>query len=186
MREIAGRARELGALVHLDACQGPRWVPPPLDRVDLASFSGHKLGAGRGGLLFARPGLRLEPLTFGGPQEWARRAGREDVGAALAMATALEVCGSRRKRMAEAAAPPAEGLEDLLERLGGRRTGTAPRLPNFATAAFNNTWYASATLDPTKASRHPAALPAQAGRSTPRTSCWPWASTSTTPLAASG
>src|SRR5205823_5009200 len=73
---------------------------------------------------------------FGGPQEWARRAGREDVGAALAMATALEVCGSRRKRMAEAAAPPAEGLEDLLERLGGRRTGTAPRLPNFATAAF--------------------------------------------------
>jgi len=136
VREIAGRARELGALVHLDACQGPRWVPPPLDRVDLASFSGHKLGAGRGGLLFARPGLRLEPLTFGGPQEWARRAGREDVGAALAMATALEVCGSRRKRMAEAAAPPAAGLEDLLERLGGRRTGTAPRLPNFATAAF--------------------------------------------------
>src|SRR5438105_5540420 len=103
--EIARRARELDALVHLDACQGPRWIAPPLAEVDLASFSGHKVGAGRGGLLYARPSLRLEPLLFGGPQEWARRAGREDVGGALAVATALDACRRQRAARSSAAAP---------------------------------------------------------------------------------
>jgi len=81
--EVAARARELGALVHLDACQGPRWLAPPVGLVDLVSFSGHKLGAGGGCLLLAPLAVRLEPLLHGGPQEWGRRAGREDVGNAL-------------------------------------------------------------------------------------------------------
>ena len=134
--EVAARARELGALVHLDACQGPRWIAPDLNSVDLASFSGHKLGAGRGGLLYARPGLRLDPVTFGGPQEWARRAGREDIGGALALATALDVCARERQQRAAEVKAPAGELQSLLERLGGRPTGGASRLPNFATACF--------------------------------------------------
>src|SRR5947207_734652 len=116
----ARRARELDALVHLDACQGPRWIAPPLEEVDLASFSGHKLGAGRGGLLYARPSLRLEPLLFGGPQEWARRAGREDVGGALAVATALDACRRQRAARSSAAAPLAGSIQRLLASLGGR------------------------------------------------------------------
>jgi cysteine desulfurase len=134
--EIAGRARALGALLHLDGCQGPRWVAPPLDLADLASFSGHKLGAGRGGLLVARTGVRLDPLSFGGPQEWGRRPGREDVGAALAVATALEACGRRRGERSAAVAPLAAWLRQALVELGGLPTGADPRLPNFATAAF--------------------------------------------------
>ena len=134
--EIARRARELDALVHLDACQGPRWIAPPLEEVDLASFSGHKLGAGRGGLLYARPSLRLEPLLFGGPQEWARRAGREDVGGALAVATALDACRRQRAARSSAAAPLAGSIQRLLESLGGRPTGGPARLANYATAAF--------------------------------------------------
>jgi cysteine desulfurase len=136
--DLAARAREVGALVHLDACQGPRWVAPVLDGVDLASFSGHKLGAGRCGLLYARPGLRLEPLTFGGPQEWARRAGREDVSGALAVATALDVCERLRDDRRAGAAQLAVELQELLESRGGRPTGGEPRLPNYATAAFKS------------------------------------------------
>ena len=134
---IAARARSLGALVHVDCCQGPRWVRPPLELADLASFSGQKLGAGPGGLLMARAGARLEPLAYGGPQEWGRRAGREDVGAAAAMAAALAACARQRDGRAAAAAPLAGRLRAALASLGGRPTGGEPRLPNYATAAFS-------------------------------------------------
>ncbi len=133
---IAARARELGALVHLDCCQGPRWVRPPLELAHLASFSGPKLGAGPGGLLVADPEVRLEPLTFGGPQEWGRRPGREDVGAACALAAALQTCAAERARRSRAAGPLAGRLRQALDGLGARCTGGEPRLPNFATAAF--------------------------------------------------
>lgn len=133
--EVIARAHELGALVHLDACAGPRWIPIP-HGADLVSFSGHKLGADRGGVLFVREGVRLEPLLYGGPQEWGRRAGREDVSAAVAIATALAVCARDREARAQIAAEQAASLRELLEELDGRLTGAAPQLPNFATCAF--------------------------------------------------
>jgi cysteine sulfinate desulfinase/cysteine desulfurase-like protein len=77
VREVIARAHELGALVHVDACAGPRWISIP-HGADLVSFSGHKLGAGCGGMLFVKTGVRLEPLLYGGPHEWGRRAGREE------------------------------------------------------------------------------------------------------------
>jgi cysteine desulfurase len=134
--EVAARCRTVGALLHLDCCQGPRWVRPPLDLADLASFSGGKLGAGAGGLLFAPRAVRLQPLVYGGPQEWGRRAGREDVAAAGAMAAALAVCAAEREARAAAARPLADRLRAALSGAGGRLTGAEPRLPNFATAAF--------------------------------------------------
>ena len=135
--DIAAQARAAGALLHLDCCQGPRWVRPPLELADLASFSGQKLGAGPGGLLFARSDLRLQPVAHGGPQEWGRRPGREDVGAAAAVAVALEVSARERDRHAGAVRPLAARLRGALAELGGRLTGGEPRLPNYATAAFN-------------------------------------------------
>jgi len=135
--EVITRAHELGALVHVDACAGPRWIAVPRG-ADLVSFSGHKLGAGRGGMLCVREGVRLDPLLYGGPQEWGRRAGREDVPAALAIATALAVCAREREARAQIAGRQAASLRELLRELGGRLTGTAPLLPNFATCAFTD------------------------------------------------
>lgn len=134
--EIVRRARELGALVHLDACQGPPWVQPGAGDADLVSFSGHKLGAGGGGLLRARREVTLEPLVYGGPQERSRRAGREDVRAAVAVSVALEVAAARREAGSSAAAAQAERLRQALAAAGGELTGAEPRLPGFATAVF--------------------------------------------------
>ena len=58
---------------------------------DLLSISGHKIGAGRGGLLLVRDGVRIDPLLFGGPQERGRRGGHEDIHAAAAVTAALLV-----------------------------------------------------------------------------------------------
>jgi cysteine desulfurase len=135
--EVIARAHELGALVHVDACAGPRWIPLP-PGADLVSFSGHKLGAGRGGMLFVKDGVRLDPLLFGGPQEWGRRAGREDVAAATATATALAVCVRERAVRDITAARQAEAMRTLMRELGGRVTGRAPLLPNFASCAFEH------------------------------------------------
>ena len=133
--EIIGRAHSAGALVHVDACAGPRWTAIP-EGADVVSLSGHKLGAGRGGLLFVRDGVRIDPLLYGGPQEWGRRAGREDVGAATAVAAALSSCVRDRTSRAGVAARQAATLRALLAELGGAITGAEPRLPNFATCAF--------------------------------------------------
>ena len=128
-------AHDAGALVHVDACAGPRWIPIP-EGADLVSISGHKLGAGRGGLLFVRDGVRIDPRLFGGPQEWGRRAGHEDVQSATAVATALTVCVRDRPSHARAAKLQADTLRDALLELGGEPTGAADRVPNFATCTF--------------------------------------------------
>jgi cysteine desulfurase len=133
--EIIARAHEVGAVVHVDACAGPRWIDIP-DGADLISLSGHKLGAGRGGILFVRDGVRIDPLLYGGPQEWGRRAGREDVGAATAAAVALSTSTRKRAERSTVAARQAGALRAALVELGGTLTSAESRLPNFATCAF--------------------------------------------------
>ncbi len=133
--DVIARARAVGAIVHVDACAGLRWIVPPLG-ADLMSLSGHKLGAGAGGALYVRDGVRLDPLLHGGPQEWGRRAGREDVRAATAIAVALGACARQRTARYGIAAAQAATLRATLERCGGALTGGEERLPNFATATF--------------------------------------------------
>jgi cysteine desulfurase len=136
--EVIERAHDVGALVHVDACCGARWMPIP-PGADLISISGHKLGAGRGGVLYVRDGVRIEPLFFGGPQEYGRRAGQEDVLAAASVAAAfVMVWSNRREQHAEVAARQTVVLRSVLEDLGGTLTGGDSRLPNFATCTFIN------------------------------------------------
>ena len=135
VEEVIERAHDVGALVHVDACAGARWIPIPRG-ADLVSLSGHKLGAGRGGLLYVRDGVRINPLLYGGPQEYGRRAGNEDVAGTVAIATALAVATSERESRAQVASRQASALRAALVELGGIPTGEEPRLPNFATATF--------------------------------------------------
>src|SRR6266511_5620222 len=129
------RAHEVGALVHVDACAGARWIPVP-PGADLVSFSGHKLGAGRGGLLYVREGVRVQPLQYGGPQEWGRRAGIEDVWTAGALAAAFTAVSREHEARAAAASRQSEALRSALLELGGTLTGGDERLPNFASCTF--------------------------------------------------
>ncbi len=137
VREVIDRAHERGALVHVDACAGPRWVPIP-NGADLISLSGHKLGGGRGGGLYVRDGVRIDPLLYGGPQEWGRRAGHEDVASAISFATAIATCAREREKRTGFAQRQSLILRSLLEELGGRLTGAQERLPNFASCAFDD------------------------------------------------
>jgi len=79
---------------HTDAVQALGRIPIELDRwrVDLASFSAHKLGGPFGvGVLVRKQGVPLNALLHGGGQEHGLRPGTENVPAIAAAAIAIEL-----------------------------------------------------------------------------------------------
>lgn len=111
-REVVERCREAGVLVHVDAAQAVGHAEVAFAELgaDLMSVSGHKFGAPPGtGALLVRRGLRLDPLLVGGDQERARRAGMENVPAAVGMGAACEELGrtlaDEVRRQADLTAP---------------------------------------------------------------------------------
>ena len=90
---VVAACRERGVLVHVDAAQAAGHATLDFRELgaDLVSISGHKLGGPAGsGVLLVRRGVRLRPLLPGGEQELARRAGLENVAAAIGLAAAVE------------------------------------------------------------------------------------------------
>lgn len=83
-------------LLHTDAVQAYGKIPidvKALD-VDLLSVSAHKLGGPKGiGFLYIRKGTVLGSLMHGGGQESGRRAGTENVPAAIGFAAAAKEAG---------------------------------------------------------------------------------------------
>jgi cysteine desulfurase len=94
--EVVGSCRERGVTVHVDAATAAGRVPIDFDALgaDLLSVSAHKLGGPAGiGALLVRRGRRVPPLLIGGSQERARRAGMENVAAAVGFAAAVKALG---------------------------------------------------------------------------------------------
>lgn len=93
IEEIAELCRERGVLFHVDAVQAVGSVPLDLRtlQADYLSLSAHKIGGLKGsGLLFARKGAPLFPMTLGGGQERGIRSGTENVAGIAALGAALE------------------------------------------------------------------------------------------------
>ncbi|HIW94340.1 MAG TPA: aminotransferase class V-fold PLP-dependent enzyme, partial [Candidatus Flavonifractor merdipullorum] len=91
--EIGAVCRERGVLFHTDAVQAVGHVPIDVQaqNIDMLSLSGHKFHGPKGvGALYARKGIRLEPLIEGGAQERGRRGGTENLPAIVGMTAALE------------------------------------------------------------------------------------------------
>jgi cysteine desulfurase len=89
---VVAAARERGLLTHVDACAAAGHVPVDFAALgaDLCSVTAHKLGGPRGvGTLLVRRGLRMAPFLLGGAQERNRRAGIENVAAAVGFAAAV-------------------------------------------------------------------------------------------------
>jgi cysteine desulfurase len=105
--EVVAGARERGVLTHVDACAAAGHVPLAFGELgaDLCSVTAHKLGGPKGiGALLVRRGLRIPPFQLGGAQERNRRAGIENVAAAVGFAAAVsELNGERLAAEADAA-----------------------------------------------------------------------------------
>jgi cysteine desulfurase NifS len=135
--ELARIARGGGALFHTDAVQALGKISIDVEAlgIDLLSVSAHKIHGPKGvGALYVRKGVEIEPLVYGGGQEWGLRAGTENVAGIVGFGKACELAQRRL------AAGDGERLAALRDRLAagiggivaGARIngGGAPRLPN--------------------------------------------------------
>ena len=91
---IREHVRERGIPLHVDAVQAAGKIPVSVQElgVDLLSLSAHKLGGPQGiGALYVRSGMSIGTQQSGGPQELGRRAGTENVAAALGFGAAAGI-----------------------------------------------------------------------------------------------
>ncbi|HET9436376.1 MAG TPA: cysteine desulfurase family protein [Candidatus Limnocylindrales bacterium] len=104
--EVVRRVRKSGpkgCLVAVDAVASVPYLPVDVEALgcDLLAIAGHKLEGPKGsGALYLRAGTHILGQQQGGTQERYRRAGTEDVAAAVGMAVALELAVAEREATA--------------------------------------------------------------------------------------
>ena len=178
-----------GVLVHTDAVAAAGNIPVDVRAlgVDALSLAGDSFFGPKGSAaLFLKKGTRLLPLIDGGIQEGGRRGGTENVAGdrrpgRSGRPAAAGMCRARRPdgrppRPADRRASP--GRPACPSHRDPRRAGC--RIMPASCVRFVEGEAMLLSLD-MKGSRPRAARPAPRNRSRPRTSSWPWAST--TPLA---
>ncbi|MFT4532323.1 MAG: cysteine desulfurase [Candidatus Saccharimonadales bacterium] len=138
-RKAAGNTLPL--LVHTDACQAPLYLEVNVARlgVDLLTLNGGKMhGPKQSGILYLRAGVVIEPILYGGGQEFGLRSGTENVAFAVGFAEALIAAqkgrNQRSKKVSEMRDTFMAKLED---ELGAEITGHRKhRLANNIHALF--------------------------------------------------
>jgi cysteine desulfurase len=139
---IAALAAERGVLLHVDAAQAAGKFPINLTRtpIDLLSLSAHKFHGPKGiGCLAVRNRrrLRLQPLAYGGGQEFGLRPGTLPTHQILGLALAFTLAAARREGdLKHVATLRAQCVEALSNKLGAIIHGdpdcASPYILNFA------------------------------------------------------
>lgn len=91
--EIGKICKEKGVLFHTDAVQAVGHIPVNVKdmNVDMLSVSAHKFHGPKGvGFLYARKGILLTNIIYGGAQERNKRAGTENMASIAGMAAAIK------------------------------------------------------------------------------------------------
>jgi cysteine desulfurase len=136
LAEISQVTRHHGVLFHTDAAQSLGSLPFDVDalKVDLASFSGHKIYGPKGiGALYVRRGMtRPVPQISGGGQEYGLRPGTPNVPGIVALGEASVMLAEQRHtdalRIAELRDRLLAGLREVIPEIQVNGTLTQ-RLP---------------------------------------------------------
>ena len=116
--EIGAVCREAGVLFHTDAVQAAGHLPIDVEamHIDLLSLSAHKFHGPKGvGALYARRGIPLETVIYGGAQERGKRAGTENLPGICGAAAAFdEACAVMDQEAAHLTALRDRLIEGLL------------------------------------------------------------------------
>lgn len=145
IEKLGAICREKGVLFHTDAVQAAGHLPLDVkaQNIDMLSLSGHKFYGPKGiGALYVREtvqeSLPLPSLILGGGQERGRRAGTENVAAAVGMAAALEEACEEMETAAPKIVAMREYLREGLLKIPGCRWNGDPihRLPGNSSVSF--------------------------------------------------
>ncbi|WP_042478099.1 cysteine desulfurase family protein [Bacillus ndiopicus] len=105
IEEIGELLKHHPATFHTDAVQafGLEKIEVEKLQVDLLSASSHKIGGPKGiGLLYAKAGTKMDSLIYGGSQEKKRRAGTENIPAAVGFAKAAQLMAEAQPKTRKA------------------------------------------------------------------------------------
>lgn len=95
------RTSGLPIYLHVDAVQALNYLNCDTQElgVDLLSFSGHKIYGPKGvGALFIRKGVKIEPLVYGGHQEYGLRSGTLNVPSIAGLGKAVELIREEKNK----------------------------------------------------------------------------------------
>lgn len=127
---------------HTDACQAAGALDLTVDKlhVDLMTLNGSKIYGPKGvGLLYAKRGIKLAPLQFGGAQEKGVRPGTENIAGIIGLSTALSIAHETAKSETARLVPLRDRLvEGILRSIPKTRLNGHPteRLPNNANVSI--------------------------------------------------
>jgi cysteine desulfurase len=96
-----GRRADEPPYFHTDACQAAGALSLDIKAlgVDLLTLNGSKICGPKGaGVLFIANGVKIEPIVFGGGQEWRLRSGTENVPAIVGLAEALKIAATEKEK----------------------------------------------------------------------------------------
>lgn len=116
--EIGKICKEKGVLFHTDAVQAVGHIPVNVKDMncDMLSVSAHKFHGPKGvGFLYARKGILLTNIIYGGAQERNKRAGTENMASIVGMATAIKDATDHLQENAEKVAAMRNRLIDGLK-----------------------------------------------------------------------
>ncbi len=134
--------REVGVPVHTDAVQVAGKLPIDFGGLGVSALTiaAHKLQGPLGiGALIVRSGVSIEPLHFGGHQQWGLRPGTESVALAVGMQIALELWSKDHQAHARRLTALRERFESGLKSgIPGLavNAAAAERLPHTSSIAF--------------------------------------------------
>jgi cysteine desulfurase len=148
LADLAEIVHPRGVLLHSDAAQSVGKIPVhPRDLgVDLLTIAGHKLYAPKGvGALYVRPDLLtlLEPIIYGGGQEFGLRAGTENVANSVALGKACQLAAEQLPASQFRMRDLRDHLHELLEQALPHRVHLnghmSERLPNTLNISIDGT-----------------------------------------------
>jgi cysteine desulfurase len=104
IKEISEIVHDKGKYLHVDASAAVGYMPVDVqkDGIDLLSFSSNDIYAPRGaGVLYVKPGVKLQSISPGGGQERGLRSGTENIFSIAGMGEAARIIKSEIKSESE-------------------------------------------------------------------------------------
>ncbi len=140
-KENEKRGQKNKIFFHTDAVQAMNYLDCDVNhlKVDMLSFSGHKIYGPKGiGVLYAKRGVALEPIVYGGGQEKGLRSGTENIPGIAGMGKAVELLEEVKKDNERIRKMRDRLIEKVLKNIKNTRVNGSleNRLPNNANFSF--------------------------------------------------
>lgn len=99
--KIIENSKSSKPILHTDACQAAGFLDLNVKELgaDMLTLNAGKIYGPKGfGILYAKKGIKLEPIFYGGGQEFGLRAGTENLSGAVGLAKALELAQKNKEK----------------------------------------------------------------------------------------